>query len=39
MDRVSLGFPALLGGGIYAVTAVLTLFLLKNVDSSVSIEK
>jgi DHA1 family multidrug resistance protein-like MFS transporter len=39
MDRVSLGFPALLGGGIYAITAVLTLFLLKNVDSSVSIEK
>jgi predicted MFS family arabinose efflux permease len=39
MERVSLGFPALFGGGIYAVTAVLTLFLLKDVDSSPSIEK
>ena len=39
MERVSLGFPALFGGGIYAVAAVLTLFLLKSVDSGHSIEK
>jgi predicted MFS family arabinose efflux permease len=39
MEKVSLGFPALFGGGIYAVTAVLTLFLLKGVDSSLIIEK
>ena len=39
MDNVSLGFPALVGGGIYAITSVLTLFLLKGVDSRVNIEK
>jgi predicted MFS family arabinose efflux permease len=39
MEGVSLGFPALLGGGIHAVTAVLTLFLLKGVDSGASIEE
>ena len=39
MERLSLGFPALLGGGIHAVTAVLTLFLLKGVDSGASIEE
>jgi DHA1 family multidrug resistance protein-like MFS transporter len=39
MENVSLGFPALFGGGIYAVTAVLTLFLLKDLDSCPSIEK
>jgi DHA1 family multidrug resistance protein-like MFS transporter len=39
MEKVSLGFPALLGGGIYAVTAVLTLFFLKGVDSGPSINK
>jgi DHA1 family multidrug resistance protein-like MFS transporter len=38
MEKVSLGFPALLGGGIYAVTALLTLFLLKGVDSNASME-
>ena len=38
MERISLGFPALLGGGIYAVTAVLTILLLKGVDSSSGIE-
>jgi len=36
MERVSLGFPALFGGGLYAVTAVLTLFLLKSLDSHAS---
>ena len=39
MEKVSLGFPALFGGGIYAFTAVLTLFLLKSVDSGHSIDK
>lgn len=39
MEKISLGFPALLGGGIYAVTAVLTLFFLKGVDSGHSIKK
>jgi len=39
MERVSLGFPALFGGGIYAVTAVLTLFLLRSMDSGPGIEK
>jgi DHA1 family multidrug resistance protein-like MFS transporter len=39
MDKVSLGFPALVGGGIYAITTVLTLFFLKGVDSRVNIEK
>ena len=39
MEKVSLGFPALLGGGIYAVTAALTLFLLKDVDSGANIEE
>jgi MFS family permease len=36
MEKVSLGFPALLGGGIYAVSAVLTLLLLKGVESNVN---
>jgi len=36
MERVSLGFPALFGGGLYAVTAVLTLFLLKSLDPTAS---
>ena len=31
METVSLGFPALLGGGLTVVTAVFTLFLLKDV--------
>ena len=35
MERISLGFPALVGGGIYAATAVLTLLLLRDVDSGV----
>ena len=39
MDKVSLGFPALLGGGIYAVTATLALFLLKGMDSGSNIEE
>ena len=38
MEKVSLGFPALLGGGIHAVTAALTILLLKGVDSSPGIE-
>ena len=37
MEKVSLGFPALLGGGIHAVTAVLTLLLLRDVDSGASV--
>ena len=37
MEGVSLGFPALLGGGIHAVTAVLTLLLLRDVDSGASV--
>jgi predicted MFS family arabinose efflux permease len=38
MENVSLGFPALLGGGMYAVTAVLTLFLLKGLNSDARVE-
>jgi predicted MFS family arabinose efflux permease len=37
MENVSLGFPALLGGGMYAVTAVLTLFLLKGLNSDAGV--
>jgi len=37
MERVSLGFPALLGGGIYAATAILTWLLLKDLDSRANI--
>jgi MFS family permease len=39
MEEVSLGFPAFLGGGIYAITAVLTLFFLKNVESGSRAER
>jgi predicted MFS family arabinose efflux permease len=38
MEKVSLGFPALLGGGMCAVTAVLTLFLLKGLNSDARVE-
>lgn len=38
MEKVSLGFPALLGGGMYAVTAVLTLLLLRDLNSGAHVE-
>lgn len=38
MEKVSLGFPALLGGGMHAVIAVLTLFLLKGLNSDARVE-
>lgn len=39
MEKVSLGFPALLGGGLTAVTAAFTLFLLKDVVSDSRVEE